>query len=232
MQIHCKQCATQIPAEHINLERMLAKCPACHAVFSFAEEFPEARVHSSPVKPRDLPKPKRVEIGHRGSKLEIQRRWYHPIYWALAGFTLFWDGFMVVWFGIAFSQGEWTMAAFGTLHGAVGVGLTYWVLAGFLNTSLIRVDRLQLQVSHGPLPFPGVTLPRSQIRQLYCKEHVQRGKHGSRSHTYALYAVTHGGGQHKLTGNQQEPEAVWYLEQEIERFLNLEDQPMPQEYLG
>ena len=49
----------------------------------------------------------------------------------LAFFCLFWDAVSwCVWFTIAFTQRQWAMAAFGTIHGAIGLGILYAVVAG------------------------------------------------------------------------------------------------------
>jgi len=39
MQPACKQSGTEIAADHINLDRLSAKCSVCNAVFSFADQF-------------------------------------------------------------------------------------------------------------------------------------------------------------------------------------------------
>ena len=135
MQIHCKQCSTEIPAEHINLDRMIAKCTFCNSVFSFADQV-GATVSAQPIEKLDVPMPKKFKVNTLGGRLEIARKWFSSKFIALTFFTVFWDGFMIVWFGIALSQGIWIMAAFGTLHGAVGIGLLYYVLAGYLNKTV------------------------------------------------------------------------------------------------
>lgn len=62
---------------------------------------------------------------------------------------------MVVWFGIAFTSGALSMAAFGTIHLAVGVGLTYFLICGFMNSTHIGISFREISVSHEPLPWPG-----------------------------------------------------------------------------
>ena len=36
MRVSCKSCGAAVPAANLNLDRMVAKCGACHAVFAFA----------------------------------------------------------------------------------------------------------------------------------------------------------------------------------------------------
>lgn len=53
MQITCPNCGQTITAEHINIQKMAAVCPACHHVFSF--DLPTAKTKRRKVKqPEDL----------------------------------------------------------------------------------------------------------------------------------------------------------------------------------
>src|SRR5829696_819012 len=87
------------------------------------------------------------------------------------------NGFLYFWYSMALSQRVWVMAVFALGHAAVGLGLTYYTIAGFLNHTLIRVSASQLDISHGPLPWPGKKrLDSTTVAQIYCKEHISRGK--------------------------------------------------------
>jgi hypothetical protein len=50
---------------------------------------------------------------------------------------------------------DWMAIVFPICHVAVGVGLTYYVIAGFLNKSSIFLDEAVLAVRHGPVPWFG-----------------------------------------------------------------------------
>jgi hypothetical protein len=225
MQINCKQCGAQVPAEHINLDRLIAKCTSCHSVFSFADQI-EDTTSVQPVERVAAPMPKRFEVNTSGGRLEITRRWFSFKFIFLTFFTLFWDGFMVVWFGIAISQGIWPMAAFGTLHGAVGIGLLYYVLAGYLNKTVITVDKRELAIAHGPLPwFGNKQMNPKDIEQLYCKEKIHHSRR-STNYSYEVHAILRGGTHEKILSGLDESEQVLYIEQEIERFLEIKDRPV------
>ena len=133
---------------------------------------------------------------------------------------------MLFWFGTAIARGIWPMAAFGTLHGAVGIGLSYYVLAGYINRTVIKVNRNMLTIKHGPLPwFGNKQLHSHDLAQLYCKECMHRHKNSS-SCTYEVHAILKDGQHAKLVTGLDESEQALYLEQEIERFLRIEDQPV------
>ncbi|NOU26363.1 MAG: hypothetical protein HOO96_00530 [Polyangiaceae bacterium] len=70
-------------------------------------------------------------------------------------FTLFWDGFMVMWYGIAIAKGIWPMALFGLLHLGVGIFLSHKVLVGMFNTPRLRIADGRMKFTNGPIPAAG-----------------------------------------------------------------------------
>jgi len=224
MQIQCPHCSAQIPAAQINLDRLLATCSLCNAVFSFADQV-EGTDAFHPVERIDVPMPKGIEMRKIGNRLEIIRKWFSPKYIFLTFFTVFWNGFMIMWFGITITKGAWPLAAVGLLHGGVGVWLLYTVLAGYLNKTVIAVSGRELSITHGPLPWRGnKQLKSSNITQVYCKERIHPGRQPNC--TYEVQAILRGGAHEKLLSGLDESEQALYLEQEIERFLEIENRPV------
>jgi len=225
MQINCKKCGAEIPAENVNVERLIAKCSKCNSVFSFADSFGDAERAQS-VRRLNVPMPERFKMENVGSDLKITRRWFSWIFVALTFFAIFWNGFMAVWFGMAISQGIWIMALFGLLHGGIGIVLLYYVLSGYLNKTVVTVNRQSLEIKHGPLPYPGKKLNSVDIKQLYCKERVSRSSKGSISYNYEVHAVARDGKDRKLLTGLGGSDQALFVEQEIERFLRIEDKPV------
>ncbi len=224
MQINCRQCGAEIPADNINLDRLVAKCSECNSVFSLADQFGEADGYRT-FKKFDTPLPKGIKVDNFGGELLISYRWFGPKIIFMTFFALLWNGFMVFWYGTAISNRIWIMALFGLMHAGVGVGLIYYVLAGYLNTTVVKVGMSDLEIKHGPLPYPGKRLERAFIRQLYCKERVHRNKN-STSYSYEVHAITKEGKHEKLLSGLDKSEQALYLEQEIERYLGLSDRPV------
>jgi hypothetical protein len=167
--------------------------------------------------------PKGIRLFRRANGLRILRRWFSAKVFGLLFFCLFWDGFMVVWFSIAIKQRIWPMAAFGSIHGLVGVGLTYFTLAGFLNTTTITVINGLLQIRHAPMPVPGNRqIKADSLRQLYTNRIVHHGKNGT-SISYELRAQTNDGRDEKVLGNLDSENQSLFIEQEIEEFLGIKD---------
>jgi len=99
------------------------------------------------------PRPKEVSLQKQGDRLELSWRWFSWKYLPLVFFCVAWDSFLCFWYSMAFStSAPWIMIVFPIAHVAVGVGLTYYTLAGFLNRSQVILDRTSFSVTHGPLP--------------------------------------------------------------------------------
>lgn len=233
MKLHCKTCGEAIPAHDINIELAIAKCARCHSVFRFAEEL--LPVANRPAEPaRELAMPRGIMVDEWGSELNIVRRWFHPTLYFLVFFCLFWNGFLVVWYSLALfaipdDEGRWLALLFPLLHVAVGVGLAYYTLCGFVNRTTISIGSGELRLRHHPLPWPGNRrLPVIDLDQLYCTEHVSRNKNGT-SVTYSLNALMRDGDKATLLASVSEPLQVLFLEQKIENFLQIPDRYVPGE---
>ncbi|HVJ83988.1 MAG TPA: hypothetical protein VM452_00010 [Caulifigura sp.] len=159
----CPNCSTQVPADNINITALLGKCSLCSHVF----RLPMADLPAAPaaIEVPSCPSGIMQDTGP-GGELYLRRSWFSPQLIFLAFFCVFWDGFLIFWYSIALfgnakmqgpgpGDGFWMMVLFPLLHVAVGVGLTYSVVAGFLNKTQILVDTSQLHVRHQPVPWWG-----------------------------------------------------------------------------
>jgi len=231
MELYCTNCGAQIKSENINVDALIAKCMYCDTVFSFADQFPDAHEEHGYVRP-EVPMPKGIEMTTAGYGLDITRRWFSVGAIALTVFCVFWDGFMAVWYTIAIVQKQWAMAAFGTIHGLVGVFITYLAVAMYVNRTTIHVERGLLQVQHGPMKWPGNRmLDTNDLEQLYCKQVITHSKNGTHT-SYQLRAKTRNAEDINLLSSIDQPEQVLFLEQEIERFLGIADRAVQGEYTG
>lgn len=235
MHVYCTHCGQQIPAEDLNIETVIARCRACDAVFSFADAL-EQEDDARPVRSHErqpVPLPAGIREESYGGALRYVHRWYRGHFLFLLFFCIAWDAFLLFWYGIAFTQDvPWIMIVFPIAHVAVGVGLTYYTVCGFVNKTVIEIGSWQLSLKHGPLPWPGNrTLDSSSIDQLYCRRKISRNDN-STSETYELHAITKDNKKLKLLSGFTEPEQALYLEQEIEKALQIKDRPVRGEYRG
>ena len=180
----------------------------------------------------DLGLPDKLELLHEGSSIVIVRQWFGWQVLLATAFAVFWNFFLVMWYSMtfAFGSGFGGMFAFAALfpliHVAVGVGITYGALAGWINQTRIKVDQGKLSVRHGPLPWLGnKDLDGSDLKQLYSKEKVSRGRNSTTT-TYEVHVLTANGKNIKLLGGLETSEQALYIEQEIERYFRIEDTPV------
>jgi hypothetical protein len=168
--LYCPNCNALIGADDINIKALVAKCAGCAHVFP----LPMNNVVAAGIV-EDEPAPARpngiVEETGPNGELYIKRRWFSFGLFFLLFFCIFWDGFLVFWYAMAFAGWNngggafmWLPILFPLLHVAVGIGLTYTVIAGFFNTTRILVDQEMLFLRHGPLPWwANRDLPTAEI---------------------------------------------------------------------
>lgn len=86
----------------------------------------------------------------------VTRRWWSWAIAVLIPFAIFWNGFLVFWYAMAFRPGTpLLMKLFPLIHVAVGVGIVYFIIASWFNRTEIRIESDALSVAHGPVPWPG-----------------------------------------------------------------------------
>ena len=236
--IDCKQCGRPIAAEDINIERLIAKCQSCNAVFGFAEDVPGRRASSAPrassgpergrYRREKVPLPRGFHVEDTGLGLQIVHVWMRPIFIFLVFFCIMWCGFLVLWFSMAMStDAPLFVLLFPLIHVAVGVALIYFTVAGFVNRTVIDVSGQAVNIRHTPLPWPGAkSIPSHTLDQLYVVQQIRHGSRGRHIY-YDLRAVDKQGRQVDVLKHLAQPEQALYLEQAIENRLGIEDRHVP-----
>jgi len=221
-------------------------CPSCGAKTSVRNDEPSvtcdycgnslillpriAAPTNYPARVADRPRapmPNRISLKSTAEGFVLSRRWFTPAHIFMAVFALFWDGFLLFWYGMVFSTGApLIFVLFPLIHLAVGVGITYSALAGFLNTTYIELAGSNLLIDHYPLPWTGNRkLPVVSIDQLYTKEVNKRTKNGQTT-TYTVCAVMQDGHKLDLVTGLPDVESGLFIEQKIEEGLHIKDEPI------
>ena len=158
--------------------------------------------------------------------MEITRAWFTPAAFGLVLFCVLWDGFLVFWyFTVAKTGAPGIAMLLPVVHVVIGLALSYFAAASFVNRTRVSVERGVLRITHAPLPWPGPRgLGTAQIRQLFCKRHVSRGKSGVRI-SWQLWALSDNESRRKLLSSLELDQAL-YLEQELEKALGIHDRPV------
>ncbi len=172
-------------------------------------------------------RPEGLGVIDQGGSRMIVRRWRSLKYWFFAVFSVFWMGFLVMWYGMALLSGApLVFLLFPLIHLAVGVGLVYVTAAGFLNRTHLRVADGVLTVTHGPVPWPGNrSIPLAELEQLYTEEKVARGKNGV-TVTYDLKGVLRNGRRVSIFSGADDRDVALYAERQLETWLGIQDRPV------
>jgi len=170
--------------------------------------------------------PDKIHVQHQGPVLEITRRWFGGKHVLMAVFTVGWNAFLFFWYSQALQGDDLVVILFPLIHVAVGVSLIYQTLSGFLNRTSIRVTYEQLRIRHYPIPhWRNRTILSRDLIQLYSKEKTKRSSKNT-SVTYEMHALTRDGKNVKLLSGLDSSEQALYIEQEIERYLGIRDEPV------
>lgn len=177
--------------------------------------------------PIPLGLPDKISVRNDGGAFEISRTWFGWSTVAQSVFTLFWCGFLVFWYSMALStEAPLVMILFPLVHVAVGIGLLYSSLAGWLNRTRIRIGEGVLQIRHEPLPWPGSKdVQVTDLKQLYVVERVSRSRNGT-TVRYQVQAITNSGKTIKIVSGLADSDQAHYIEQEVERYTGIRDVPV------
>lgn len=171
-----------------------------------------------------------IQINENQYSLEITVRWFKWAAIFLVFFCIAWDSFLFFWY--ANTGMPFIFYLFPIVHVAVGVGLTYYTIALFINKTHLSIDPTQIRIQHSPLPWiGGKTIDATEITQLYVREQTRHNK-GSVSYSYELRAKLKNGRSTVLVGSTilSNPDDAQFLEEKIEHFLKIKDEPVKGEY--
>ena len=215
--VTCKKCGAEIGAENINIQEMAAVSSKCNNVFKI-DNIDDKKEKIEYEMPRG------IEIREEFGELIIERKWYTIAAPALAFFCVIWDGMTFNFLRIIISHKQWFGLFFLSGHLAAGLFLTYLCISMFINKTKIRVSSLDIEITVYPLPWGRKKKLNSyDFKQFYTKEHLSRTKNGVKV-TYELYGIVENGTRFKLLKGIESLEQVKYIEQQIEKYLNIEDE--------
>jgi hypothetical protein len=182
-----------------------------------------------------LPVPERLEVEETPREIMIKYRWFQPVAYFLVFFCLLWDGFLVFFYSTMFADNDTPTFAvlFPLLHVAVGIGLTWYTLALFVNKTHILITKHELSIQHKPLPMfffkKNVRLDRAEVQQVYIKEVESRGKNRV-SYSYDLLYLDKDSRSKKIL-NESDSEIAMYIRRKIEKYFGIEPKPIEGEFL-
>ncbi|MBZ0287912.1 MAG: zinc-ribbon domain-containing protein [Anaerolineae bacterium] len=223
MQIVCPHCGEPITAEHINIQRMAAVCPACHTVFAFDPSPPNR-------KRRKIKQPGTITTDETGDRLHIAFRTnfrldtHEPFIMAvILSVLLTFITALIVSKALTASIPALLPLGFG-----LGTLLLYYMTALIAyNKTHIEVSNERITVSRGPLPVPfaqPTTISLAGVEAIRCEETPVSKREGYDTPRYNVWAETVDGSRRFIVSDVLEDYAV-FLAQRLNEFLDLETAP-------
>lgn len=170
--------------------------------------------------------PEKLELIQHGTHIELVQRWFGSKIVVITLFAVIWDAILINWYLVAGSNRDPMAFYFPLLHVAAGIGISYYALAGWFNRTHILISSAAIEARSGPLPwFGNKKIQSTDIKQLYAKENISESRRGT-SVTYEVHVITNDGRNLKLLGGLDTSEQALYIEQQIEKYLGIENKPV------
>ena len=172
-------------------------------------------------------KPPNVDIQFDFDALTIIYRWRSTRYFILLFMSVALDVASVLLVGAMSLDDDHAFALAALVSALLGLTLSYYTLAGFINHTVIVVNLQWLIITHGPLFWcANKRIEITRINQLYApKPPAWIG--GRRSpFGYKLNAILRDNSALKLLSGLSSPNIARFIEQSIEEYIHIEDHPV------
>lgn len=123
---------------------------------------------------RQVGRPQGILIEKESDRIKIIRRWFSVLYIIVGCFDVLWMGVCFL-LGSVIPPGRFPLfqITFWILGLAIGLGLFYVAVAGFVNRTVLEAGRTQILVKHRPLPWIGEqTIDIADVKQLFTVERL------------------------------------------------------------
>lgn len=217
--ISCPSCSKEVAAENLNLQNGLGKCNSCNAIFSIAEEVKAVQIEKK-VKQETL-RPEGIDLFYYEDDLEITIQQHIQGIDAIGLFTF--PFFAVLTIFIFFLGKKPIPMVFPIVSTLASI---YFIFRAFNyknNKTYIDINPNFLSIKSRPKHFKkDMTFNNVDIDQIYLKK-----VDGVHYYVYMMVNALEGQKHVKLLTVNSLSKAK-YLEQEIEKYLNIEDRKVPE----
>lgn len=234
MNVKCPKCLTPIKAENMNLQTGTAVCANCHHLFHLEAGWEQEEKDVSYKKITQAPKGFSTVPSLSGLEIQIATRVVSKGWWE------FWFGFAFLIlpsiFVVVASKAPsddlagnkiYFLYAFLSIFFAVGIYMLWEGLSKILNTVSIKVDAAYLEVSSSPISWgkhKTRRYPVDEIEQIFVRQYSNKSQNDRPIYEYAVDFLSSKEGKTAwILKGFSKPEQAWFLEQKLEKHLNLED---------
>lgn len=209
--VDCPSCQTSVPAEHININDKIAKCGECDIVFSFDNTLKS--LNQSGTNKKAVLRPQGIDIyefkheteitvKQPAAPIEILPFTVLPMFLLFSVIFYFKNDYSIMWPSLAF---------------VLNIILMFYLYSREKHTVNIHINHSDLKVQWRPKKLiSDKSYHISDIKQLYVKGHQ-------------IFMIVDGleGSQHvNLIPGLVNQTQAHYLEQQIEAYLKIADEPV------
>ena len=215
--IHCPNCGESVPADNININDKIAKCGGCHAVFPFQHKIDQLLNARQPK--LTVLRPDGIDLYAYKNELEIAVK-QPTTGWDIAPWVI-WPVFPILFTLLFFSEGF-----------PLVILLFSWLIGVFPIMNLINRSKHKIYLTMDDVYFNIQWRPKKFVKdkrflvrdidQIYIKEY-----HGY--HRVMMIVNQAGGQKHEHLITIIGISKARFLEQEIEKYLKIEDRKVPEE---
>jgi hypothetical protein len=224
----CPNCHHPAQANDINIQDKLAKCSSCHEVFSFQHTLQSLLNQTQQIEKKKLGRQKDIDIFEFKGELSISIINFTD---SLALITLILS--VITGFGIIVSATDHGMSAAMPfiISTILLVIFTVYRFIGYKNNkTYIDIDDQYLYIRNRPKNFQKDKIyNRSNIQQIYQKVYGGHPDSSPYYHVWMIYDGTEGEEHIKITPYLRSRSRALYLEQELENYLGITDESVPEE---
>lgn len=183
--------------------------------------------------------PKQLKIDYFADYICISRRWFTVRAIAAVLLSLLSTGATYYIFSgkmesMNLTGEQWFINLLPWLCVVFALVSSYVAIARCINHTDIYVSADTIEIKHQPLPwFGNKRLQASNIKQLYVREKIRvvNERSGQTRRYYSVETIPHTGPNFSLLKSLESSQQALFIEQEIEKFLNIENQRVRGEVL-
>lgn len=217
--VHCPSCEEEVSADHLNLQNSVAKCGSCNVIFSIEEDVQS--VKAQPEMKQEFIRPEGIDLFFYKDDLDITVQQHVQ---GLDAFGIIFSP-LIAAFAILLYFAKGISYFFPIFFSIVALFFLYRVLNYSKNKTYIDINSNYLSIRSRPKNLKkDRTYAADEIDQLYLK-HAADG-----SGYFTIYMIINGleGQTHEKLITLNTLSKAKYMEQEIERYLNIEDRSVPE----
>ncbi len=223
LKLACEQCGAPISATNINIDKAIAKCTQCGCVFSFEKNLPSTEPANEWI---EVEMPDGIDVLHLASELTLYIKWSSAFNKFLIMFAAIWNSVVLLFVLVAVLTGQWIVLLFISVHLAVAIGLTYYLIALRYNTTEISVTKLRIAIKHKPIWVPlyiNREVGTFDVKQLFTTQYLAGKVNQQPQYAYEVKLLTKSDKTIRLVHSLKKSAQAKYIEQEIEKYLQIKN---------